>query len=202
MEWLEIFPTKYQDEILLSVVAIVLYVLPTAFIAWRQKRNPLHWGGLALLSAWLPAVKLIPIPMLYLYLSTKGGSSTSPEAKHFGQEAKHVFLNKGTGIAVDTVKQVVRLKKDKVTKEYPFTDVREWRANKVTGGEVIAAGGWAGVAAIGQNARVGRENREQTGLFVKVRDIDHPEWRIDMQDQDLQNRWMEILQQTLNENRH
>lgn len=53
----------------------------------------------------------------------------------------------------------------------------------------------AGIAAAGHNARNARRNRKESGLFISVRDIDRPEWRIDMPNEKNQKRWMEILRQ-------
>ena len=79
--------------------------------------------------------------------------------------------------------------------------MREWRTHLSTGGEVFAAGniGFTGISSVAaQNARVARDNRQASGLFVRVRDIDRPEWRIDMPSEKNQKRWMEILRQTIN----
>lgn len=58
-------------------------------------------------------------------------------------------------------------------KIYLFSDVREWETRN----------------GLGKNS----------GLYVSVKDVDHPKWRIEMKDDGIQARWMEILRQEINE---
>ena len=141
---------------------------------------------------------------LILVAATGGGDTgneTSAAAKAFGQGAEYVYVGGGTAIAVDTAKRVIRLKEGKARKEYAFSDIREWRTNIASGGQIFAGAGVGignAIAIDSQNIRNARENRKQTGLFLAVRDIDRPEWRIDMPSDKNQKRWMEILRQTIN----
>jgi hypothetical protein len=43
----------------------------------------------------------------------------------------------GTGIALDTKTKTIHLKDKKVQKSYPFVDIREWKYNVQTGGEIV-----------------------------------------------------------------
>lgn len=199
MDWIGALPAGLQDYAFGSTIAIFLFVVPTAILAWRKRRNPLLWAGLAFLNALIPNIKLVPLPLLYLFFSGREGSETSLEAKRLAQGARYAYFCKDTGLAVDTDKRIVRLQNGRSIKEYAFAEVREWRSNIVSGGQLAGMGGYAGIAIAGQNARIERENRKETGLFLKVKDLDRPEWRIDMPNRDHQVRWMEILQQTINE---
>lgn len=100
-----------------------------------------------------------------------------------------------TAIALDATRCMLSLKAKGTVKEYPFADVRGWERNSMSGGHVMT-GGMGGVL---NNIHASARNRAASGLFVQVRDIDHPVWRIDMPRPADQQRWMEILQQYINE---
>lgn len=109
--------------------------------------------------------------------------------------AAHSFANKGTGIGIYPDKRTLLLMQDKKQKEYSFADIRRWEINLQTGGNVVGQG----VAVAAANFHAARENTKASGLFVEVRDIDHPVWRINMLKKSDQQRWMEILRQFINE---
>lgn len=111
--------------------------------------------------------------------------------------AAHSFSHGGTAIAIYPDKQVLLLKQGSKSKEYAFPDIRGWETNTQSGGEIIATG-WAGATTLGHNIRTARGNKSASGLFVQVRDIDNPVWRINMLRKTDQQRWMEILRQTIN----
>ncbi|MGY0651940.1 DUF4755 domain-containing protein [Luteimonas sp. A537] len=138
--------------------------------------------------------------LLDLLFGTKGdsGSETSTAAKAFGQGAQYVYVADNTGIAVDPGQETVRLKNGSTIQTYPFSAVRGWKTNLASGGEIIGGTGYTAIAAGGANLRNERENRKNSGLFVSVRDIDNPEWRIDMPNENNQKRWMEIMRQSIN----
>lgn len=129
------------------------------------------------------------------------GDESSPAAKQFAQGAAYVYLHAGTGIAVDAERQIVRLKGNRAVKEYPFSDVRGWETNLLSGGELIGNNVATAYGGIFHNIRIQKENKKGSGLFIDVADIGCPRWRIEMLRPDVQRRWMEILQQTINEGR-
>lgn len=104
----------------------------------------------------------------------------------------------GTGIAINKAAQTLTLLTGGFHKTYAFTEVREWETRKERAGQVVAVG-VAGIAAAGANARATRDAAANTGLFVTVKDVDNPKWRIAMRDEHAQARWMEILRQSINE---
>lgn len=138
--------------------------------------------------------------MIDLLFGAKGdsGSERSAQAKSFALGAQYAYVADNTGIAVDPGKETVRLKNGSNIQTYPFSAIRGWRTNLSTGGAIVGATGAASPAAGSANLRNERENRKNSGLFVSVRDIDHPEWRIDMPNENNQKRWMEILRQSIN----
>lgn len=109
--------------------------------------------------------------------------------------AAHYFVGKGTAIAIYPDRKSLVLKNGSISKEYSFKDVREWETNVQTGGEIYGGG----IATLGPNIRAAHANKKATGLFITVRDIDNPVWRINMPDKSDQQRWMEILRQLVNE---
>lgn len=104
-----------------------------------------------------------------------------------------------SGIAVNRAAKTLTLRIGEKWKTYPYTDVRGWKASKHSAGQVIAGNVAGAMAALGPNIRASREADAATGLFVTVRDINNPQWRISMHDEAMQARWMEILQQAINE---
>ena len=104
-----------------------------------------------------------------------------------------------SGIAIDPVGRVVHLAADGVYKRYGFGDIRTWSTNMHTGG-LYMTGGLAGVAA---NLATQRQNAENSGLFVEVKDIDYPLWKIRFAEKNVKDfemqlaRWSEILRQHL-----
>ena len=108
---------------------------------------------------------------------------------------KHFY--DGSGIGVDPKAQQIHLYMKPNYKVYPFSDVREWETKSVTGG-VFVGGGMAGAAAtISQGLKAVKES----GLFINVRDIETPRWRIafNKRKEDQEHaKWMEILRQSIN----
>lgn len=186
---------------ILFAPAIFGAVLFGLLASWRHKPVG-RWVilgavcGLIPFFGWLVGIGFL----LDLLFGTKGdsGSETSAAAKAFGQGAQYAYVADNTGIAVDPARKTVRLKNGSTIQAYPFSAVREWRTNLSSGGAIIGATGTAGFAAAGANLSNERANRKNSGLFVSVRDIDHPEWRIDMPNENNQKRWMEIMRQSIN----
>ncbi len=66
----------------------------------------------------------------------------------------------------------------------------------IVGGNLASA-----TAALGANLAAERDAKARTGLFVEVRDVDRPRWRVAMRNEAMQARWREILDQQINESR-
>lgn len=134
------------------------------------------------------------------------------------------YLGEGYGIAVDLAKQRLILRGDstykKVAVEYPFSDVREWgyempgyspeSITRVYGNPGVGVTAGAMAANIGtarRNKAKRTEAMENTGLWVKVKDIENPKWFVRFKSANLHDkdteielvRWMEILNQCINE---
>lgn len=131
-------------------------------------------------------------------LSTTGRTGTWLAQYPNARYSHHV---RKSGIALDDQKRVIHLLEGKVSKSYSYDEVRSWNTNIQTGG-VVYGGGLAG--AIG-TIESGANNMKNTGLFITVKDIEHPEWRISLcapnhrDARKIHARWMEILQQSLNQ---
>jgi hypothetical protein len=106
-----------------------------------------------------------------------------------------------SGIAINTTAKTLTMRLGEKWKTYPFSDIREWRASKHTASQVVAGNVTGALAALGPNIRASQDADAATGLFVTVRDIDNPQWRIAMHSEAMQARWMEILRQSINEGR-
>lgn len=114
------------------------------------------------------------------------------------KDLKFKHFHGKTGIAIDTANREVHLKDGPNYRVYGFDQVRSWETKFQAGGQVYG-GGLNGLAVNLANAR---SNAENTGLFIKVKDVEFPEWKVDFPGRAAKKeltRWMEILQQTLNE---
>lgn len=131
--------------------------------------------------------------------SSKGGSWVSKYP-----DSKYKFGHGDFGIAVG--ENQLHLCEYGYTKSYAFNDVRSWKTNLSTGGNIIGGGNIGQLIDVGiANRKQQKNNEKNTGLFVTVRDVDKPVWRIkfsnnDEEEEIQQARWFEILNQTLNEN--
>jgi len=86
------------------------------------------------------------------------------------------------------------------SKVYGYNEVREWDARKVSrAGGAVGFGGVGTIAAGSQNIAASMKADRETGLFLTMRDIEHPQWRVSMFDASDRARWAEILRQELSE---
>lgn len=129
-----------------------------------------------------------------------------------GATARWRYTHEGVGTAIGLcpAERMVRLRAQfpsgvKV-KDYSYDDIREWKFNISSGGMVHSFGRQSASASMGMgvaNIIQKNKNESETGLFLQVRDIDHPEWQIKFprskQREHEIKRWMEILRQELNE---
>lgn len=102
---------------------------------------------------------------------------------------RHAWL--GTAIAVDPHARKVAMISRGVSKVYSFDDVRRYRWSIQRGGYVPGGGFEAAMA----NRRNNGEKRRNTGMFLEMRDIDHPSWQILFHRESDLKRWFEILSQ-------
>ena len=138
------------------------------------------------------------------------------------EKCKYKYAWDGNGIAVSPESRslflTTQIKDSVVRKSYNFSDVREWGYNIVTTASKTQENidGTRGILgaisscshAVGRNVTESiafEHAQKQTGLWIKVADVEYPIWFVpfefgkDMKVQIL--RWMEILQQCVNEDR-
>lgn len=137
---------------------------------------------------------LVSAGLLTLIIGLIGNGAANKTNAEFSNGFQYFYTGGGTGIAVSTERKIVKLKDGIKIKEYSFVDMREWKISSLSGGHVSG-----GLHSLGYNLATNAENRKGSGLFVYVKDIDNPVWRIAMLNKSEQSRWMEILQQTINE---
>lgn len=147
---------------------------------------------------------IAPLGALLFYFFSRAGSRDNAHAAmlaHAGVAQGMGFDHSeaGTGIAINKEAMTVTMLADGACKTYPYGDIREWRSAKHTAGRMVGVGLAHGIQAARENSRSQREASSATGFFVGVRDVDYPVWRISMQNEAAQNRWMEIFRQEINE---
>lgn len=106
----------------------------------------------------------------------------------------------GTGIALNRSKRELGLLADGAWKTYGYEQIREWAIQAQKAGTVVAGFGVVnGISAAGASARMAREAKANTGLFLTVKDLARPQWRVAMKEPLARARWMELLRQEINE---
>src|SRR5450830_1178302 len=106
-----------------------------------------------------------------------------------------------SGLALNEEKATLTVSVGKNIKTYKFTDIREWAVRSERAGQVVPMGGGlaGGIAAGAANIGASSLAAAHTGLFISVKDINFPTWRISMQSKAKRDSWFEILTQALNE---
>lgn len=174
-----------------------LLVMWTLFWSFTMLIGADH-GFVLFIIGWTPAGL---VAWFYMNRASKRESAHQVMLKEAGVEvgAGCDHSEDGTGIAINKQAKTLTLQIKDKWKTYPFTAIREWETRNERAGQIVATGLAGGVAALGANERMAREAKQNTGLFVTVKDVDNPKWRIAMKDEQMQARWMEILRQELNE---
>jgi hypothetical protein len=113
---------------------------------------------------------------------------------------KHIYDD--TAIALNNIKGTIYLVNGNSFKEYKFSEIRKWRYNISSGGHRHGSG----LGVVIDNHYKNKNNKQESGLFLEVKDIDLPQWQIlfpyDENKMEIElKRWMEILTQYLNEDK-
>lgn len=180
---------------ILTVIGVVLFLFAHGILS-----------GLGMLCIVVAAV-------MFAVTISAGASKPSKKQTQLADEMtaqgyKYVAAEPdGSAIGLDAARRQIFLRDaQKRSKEYPFESVRSWRIHHQETGktEVIPGGSFAQqMSALGMVHRANRDaartDRESNGLFIRVKDIDSPEWHIGMQSANDQSRWHEILTQYINE---
>lgn len=153
-------------------------------------------AGLGLVSAGIVVILLIAKPWNLFKPKVK---DIRNEIAALAGNAKFVHVENDTAIALNEKSKEVFLVKPSLMKKYTYADIREWTVKEQSAGETVGIDFASAVAAAGANSRAEQAAMANTGLFIRVKDIDHPEWRVSMFRKDDRNRWFEILTQEINE---
>lgn len=112
-----------------------------------------------------------------------------------GGDYSHAYGD--TGISLNKEKSTLFLISGKDNKVYSLSDVREWRY--VYSDEQGSSGD-----SLARLSGINERNASETGFFVKVKDVDFPEWHIkfayNSNTRKELARWMEIFEQVVNRN--
>ena len=145
------------------LLIIGLFVI---FASWGEKVG----GGFVVLGIALAVFSLVKI--------FKEISSNKSENEflslQFVQAADYKHCYGGTAIAINKKEKKLLLGSTEKLKLYEFDQIREWEYKIYSGGSVVT-GNLAGIA---QNMNNRQQNENGSGFFVRVKDIDFPEWRI------------------------
>lgn len=114
-------------------------------------------------------------------------------------DARYQHVEVGTAIVLNPTSRRVALAQGSKSKIYDFADIRGWDVRKERASGTVGIGVEGTIAAGSQNIAASKQADLETGLFMTVRDIDNPVWRISMFEADDRARWSEILRQQLEE---
>jgi hypothetical protein len=156
---------------------------------------------LALIYNILFAIPLV-IDLILVYVKSRNAKKVdtvrSEIAKIVGN-SKFIHIEKDTAIALNLDQKEVLLGKPGLMKNYTYADIREWTVKEQVAGTAVGIGVMGSIAVAGSNSSAQQDAMANTGLFIRVKDIDHPEWRVSMFQKADRNRWFEILTQEINE---
>ncbi len=138
--------------------------------------------------------------LIYFAFLKKPSTLGEPKADGLiGEKFDYYHEHAGTAIGVKKEKSEIYLKNGRDEKIYSFSDIRKWESN-IQSNDTYRGYGMAGIAA---SASAASQNKKNTGLFINVKDVDHPMWtvrfKIDSKIDQNMSKWMEILQQYINE---
>jgi len=114
-------------------------------------------------------------------------------------EAPYQHVEAGTAIVLNPSARRMALAQGAQAKVYEYADIRSWEARKESAGGAVGIGLEGTIAAGSQNIAASKRADQNTGLFLTMRDIENPLWRISMFDAGDRARWSEILRQQVNE---
>jgi hypothetical protein len=117
-----------------------------------------------------------------------------PFEDSFGYEPKYYFLEESLGVGLSNDFKSIALVSRHISKVYNLDQLRGHEISDVKPGGVWATGNISVMQAAIINSKMKAEAKNESGLFIKVKDIDNPEWYIKM-DSSNQKRWHEILNQ-------
>lgn len=155
------------------------------------------------------AALMVPAWMIGKSLQDEAKDAISNYATRIGAGVDRVHVWKGTGIA--TLKSGMGIilfeegfHKTHNMRHYPTADIREWKQSWVTPGKVVggnathlAQGVSDALEKASANSSMRRQAAKESGLFIDVRDVDHPRWKIEFPNEDELLKWFEIMNQTM-----
>lgn len=169
-------------------------------------------GGMVGLLAPLRMLGLlfVAVGIIKLVASGTGHAVKTGKLATFGAGYKYSNWHEDTAVALDLDRRMVKMRSNfpggTVEREYSFDQVRGASSNIQKGGQIVGGAygsgfqgalnaGAAGAQIAGANYRIRKENAKATGIFVTVKDIDYPRWRLSFATEHDIFRWMEIFEQ-------
>lgn len=158
---------------------------------------------------------LIVVGIIKLASSATGSTFASSKLSSFSEGFKYSNWHDDTAVALDMDRRMVKLRSQfpsgTFEREYSFDQVRGTSSNIQKGGGIVGGvygsgfqgalnAGAAGAQIAGANRRIQKENKLATGVFVTVKDIDYPRWRLAFASEHDIHKWMEIFEQAFEHN--
>ncbi len=142
---------------------------------------------------WIVII-IVAIVLIVRYRSKTNSAIVMANFESMLNEKSKYYFEKGkTGIAISNDLQRIALVEGKRQKVYKVEDLRGHKTSIVEPNQII--GDRIGMQAHGYNIGSAIKAAKESGLFVEVRDINNPVWRIKMLSKEDQQRWHELLSQ-------
>ena len=115
-------------------------------------------------------------------------------------DSNFAHSERNTAIVLNSQTRQIAVSAGGESKIYGYDDLREWDVRKVSrAGGAVGYGVSGTIAAGSQNIAASMQADRETGLFLTMKDVEHPLWRVSMFDASDRARWAEILRQELDE---
>jgi hypothetical protein len=119
-----------------------------------------------------------------------------------GKEDGYVFAlfqkHSEGAIALNPDTKTMVLGNQRYRKVYRFGDLREWEFIDERPAEFVNSGLFKDYQTMAANSRARNRAKNHSGLYIRVKDIDDPQWRIGIP-RNQHARWAEILRQVVTE---
>lgn len=121
------------------------------------------------------------------------------EAIGAAPSSRYEHVETGTAIVLNPEKRRLAVAQGARSKVYRYEEVRFWRAAKESSSGAVGLGVEGTIAAASQSIGASKQADINTGLFLTMRDLDNPEWRVSMFEASDRAKWSEILRQEIDE---
>ncbi len=143
---------------------------------------------------WIVATTIVAIILIVNHRTKTNSAIVMAIFKSMlNENPRYYYEKRKTGIAISNNFQKIALVNENRHKVYNLEDIRNHETSIVEPDQII--GNRIGMQAHAYNVGSAIKASRESGLFIKVKDIEYPVWRIEMFSKVDQQRWHELLNQ-------